>query len=258
MYKVLILFSLLINTHAVFSKTETELKVALTKSGFESLKNVFINNYEAEESVRSDFYFDTFVDGRYVLRHLDQPIKLRFMWNGEMLKWQNLKVIKTGFRSIFSIKTSESSELEINYEKSFFETIDLYFQKLVAVDAYAMTLAAGIQNHMVKNGVLTDDGLRYFPTHSNYKKRFKIKLKIESDQFNVQIGETVNRGVSSYELEAEVKKSTDINKSADRLNNWLQTKGFIAAHIDITTPVDPALFSEKLLNEFFVIGVENF
>lgn len=262
--KTLIALTFLLSSYAlmadsvVFNKAEVELKVALTKNGYSALKKALSENYKVEESERTDYYFDVFDNGHYVLRDLPLPIKLRFMWDGENLKWQNQKVIKTNSRSIFSIKTIEASEIEMKYDKALFESINSYFQGLSQKDAYALAIASDIQNTLVKSKVLEESAQHYFPTHTNHKKRVKIKLKIDNDQFSVQLGETNNRGVFSYEMEAEVKKSSDINKSADRLNSWLQSQGFNASHIDISVPVDPTSFSEKLLNELFVFSIQNF
>ncbi len=263
MIKTLIALTFLLSSYAlmassvVTNKAEVELKVALTKGGYNALKKSLSENYKVEESERTDYYFDIFENGHYVLRDLSQPIKLRFMWDGEDLKWQNQKIIKTGSRSVFSIKTTEASEIEMKFDKTLFESINLYFQKLSQKDSYALTLASDIQEMLIEKEILENSTKHYFPTHTNHKKRVKIKLKIDNDQFSVQLGETNNRGVISYEMEAEVKKSTDINKSADRLNSWLQSQGFNATHIDISVPVDPTEYSEKILNELFVFGVQD-
>lgn len=238
-------------------KLEVELKVAMTKEGYNTLKKSLSENYNIEESERTDYYFDAFLNGQYVLKKLSQPVKLRFMWDGENLKWQNQKVINTNSRSIFAIKTTESSEIEMDYDKTLFESINHYFQILSQKDLYALTIASGIQNILSEKDILKTQNLHYFPTHMNHKKRVKIKLKIDNDQFSVQLGETNNRGVISYEMEAEVKKSSDLDKSADRLNSWLQSQGFRASHIDISNPVDPTNWSSELLNELFVFGIHN-
>ena len=242
----------------VTTKSEVELKLALTKTGYETLKKVMINKYEAVESERNDTYFDIFSESHYVLRDMPQPVKLRFMWNGENLKWQNQKVIKTGARSIFSIKTTQASDIELKYDKKLFATIQNYFLRLSKKDTSALTIAETIQADLVNNSLIEASSDSYFPTHTNHKKRAKIKLKLEGDEFSIQVGETDNRGLISYEMEAEVKKSSDINKSADRLNQWLQSQGFQANHIDISVPVDPTLWSEELLDELFVFSIQNF
>ena len=83
----------------------------------------------------------------------------------------------------------------------------------------------------------------------NQKVRTKIKLIVDGDQFTLQVGETANNGVTTYELEAEVKKSTDLKLSAERLQKWLAKKGFLVAHIETQESVDPARTSEALLQK---------
>lgn len=234
-----ILFALSVTTTMAASKTEVELKVALTKVGYDGLKKTFIDHFEGQSSERTDTYFDMIQNGRYVLQALEQPVKLRLMLDGEKLKWQNQKIIKTGSRSIFSIKTTEASELQLPYDRPLFESLDDYFLKLKQLDPYALIIADTIQNFLVSKKLITSSGLLTVATHSNHKKRVKIKLHLENDQFNIQVGETNNQGVISYEMEAEVKIGSDLFKSADRLNNWLQSQGFNSTHIDISVPVNP-------------------
>ncbi|MBC7430164.1 MAG: hypothetical protein H7336_16240 [Bacteriovorax sp.] len=226
-----------------------------------------MKKFEGVESQRSDYYFDIFQNSHYFLKTAEPPIKLRYMWDGSNLMWQTQKTTKTDARSIFSLKTTDSITMDIKHDNKIFEEVQSYQAALSKLDPYALTIATDIQNSMNDNGVIDfartlctqcAKDAKYFSTHMNTKNRVKIKLKLDDDQFTVQLGATNNRGVISYELEAEVKKSTDLYKSADRLNGWLQSIGFNSTNIDISVPVDPTEISEGELNKLFVLGVQNF
>ncbi|MBC7713801.1 MAG: hypothetical protein H7177_10710 [Rhizobacter sp.] len=247
-------------------KTDVELKVNLTQNGFETLKKIFLKKFDGEESQRSDYYFDIFQNNHYFLKTAEPPIKLRYMWNGKDLSWQTQKTTKTDARSIFSIKTTDAISMDIKHDNKIFEEIQNYHAALAKLDPYALTIAKNIQQEMLDAGVIDftrtqcqqcTTGAKYFSTHMNTKNRVKIKLKLDDDQFTVQLGTTNNRGVVTYELEAEIKKSSDLYKSADRLNNWLQSLGFNSSQIDIAVPAEPTAISEEQLNKLFVLGVQN-
>jgi uncharacterized protein YjbK len=240
------------------SKTEVELKINLTKTGFNKLKSVFLQKFKGEESGRSDFYFDLFKNEAYQLKTAQPPVKIRFQWDGVALTWQTQRVLSSSTLSIFSAKKTESISMDIVNDSSLIQTIQSYHAKLESLDPYALTIAGSIQNILDEKGIITftqalcpqcTNEERYFSTHMNDKKRVKIKLKIAEDQFTVQVGETNNRGVISYELEAEVKKSSDLTKSAESLQKWLMTNGLESTHIDSSTAIDPTTFSEEKLKQ---------
>lgn len=238
------------------SKTEVELKINLTKTGFNKLKSVFLQKFNGVESARSDFYFDIFKNDAYQLKTAQSPVKIRFQWDGQDLTWQTQRVLSSSTLSIFSAKKTESISMDIVNDSSLIQTIQNYHSKLESLDPYALTIASSIQSTLNEKGIITftqalcpecTKEARYFSTHMNDKKRVKIKLKIAEDQFTVQVGETNNRGVISYELEAEVKKSSDLAKSAESLQKWLSANGLESIHIDNSLPVDPTQFSEEKL-----------
>lgn len=240
------------------SKTEVELKINLTKTGFTKLKTTFLQKFKGEESSRADFYFDIFKNDSYILKASQPPIKIRLQWDGETLTWQTQKTLNSSTLSIFSAKKTESISMDIPNDSSLISTIQNYHSKLNTLDPYALTIASSIQSSLDDKGILAFNQAlcpqctkteRYFSTHMNDKKRVKIKLKIAEDQFTVQVGETNNRGIISYELEAEVKKSSDLAKSAESLQKWLTTNGLESIHIDSSTPVDPTQFSEEKLKQ---------
>lgn len=239
------------------SKTEVELKLNLTKTGFSKLKSVFLQKFKAEESSRSDFYFDIFKNDAYQLKTAP-PVKIRFQWDGGSLTWQTQKVLSSSTLSIFSAKKTESISMDIVNDSSLIQTIQNYHSKLESLDPYALTIAASIQSILDEKGILSftqalcpqcTKNESYFSTHMNDKKRVKIKLKIAEDQFTIQVGETNNRGTISYELEAEVKKSSDLAKSAESLQKWLTTNGLETIHIDSSTAIDPTKYSEEKLKQ---------
>lgn len=240
------------------SKTEVELKINLTKTGFDKLKSVFLQKFKGEESARSDFYFEIFKNDSYVLKTAQPPIKIRLQWDGSALTWQTQKTLNTSALSIFSAKKTESISMDIPNDSALMQSIQNYHLKLSNLDSYALTIAESIQSTLDAKGILAFNQAlcpactkteRYFSSHMNDKKRVKIKLKIAEDQFSVQVGETNNRGVISYELEAEVKKSSDLAKSAETLHKWLVTNGLESIHIDSSVAVDPAKFSEEKLKQ---------
>lgn len=240
------------------SKTEVELKINLTKTGFNKLKSVFLQKFKGEESSRSDFYFDIFKNEAYQLKTAQPPIKIRLQWDGVALTWQTQKTLSSSPLSIFSAKKTESISMDIVNDNLLTQTIQSYHSKLEALDPYALTIAGSIQSILDEKGIITFTQAlcpqctkeeRFFSSHMNDKKRVKIKLKIAEDQFTVQVGETNNRGVISYELEAEVKKSSDLAKSAESLQKWLTTNGLESIHIDSSTAIDPTKFSEEKLKQ---------
>jgi len=240
------------------SKTEVELKINLTQAGFNKLKATFLQKFKGEESGRSDFYFDIFKNDAYQLKTARPPIKLRFQWDGKDLTWQTQKVLSSSVLSIFSAKKTESISMNIPSDHSFIDSIKNYHSKLDALDPYALTIASHIQTTMNEKEIITFTQTlcpqclieeRFFSTHMNTKSRVKIKLKIAEDQFTVQVGETNNRGILSYELEAEVKKSSDLAKSAETLQKWLTTNGLEAIHIDSSIAADPTKDSEEKLRQ---------
>lgn len=240
------------------SKTEVELKINLTKTGLNKLKTIFLQKFKGEESSRSDFYFDIFKNDSYQLKTAQPPIKIRLQSDGESLTWQTQKTLNSSTLSIFSAKKTESISMDIPNDASLPQAIQNYHSKLETLDPYALTMASTIQNTLDDKGILVFNQAlcpqctkeeRYFSTHMNDKKRVKIKLKIAEDQFTVQVGETNNRGIISYELEAEVKKSSDLAKSAESLHKWLMTNGLESIHIDSSTAIDPTKFSEEKLKQ---------
>ena len=242
------------------SKTEVELKINLTKAGYNKLKSTFLQKYKGEESSRSDFYFDIFKNDSYQLKTAQPPVKIRFQWDGTDLTWQTQRVLSSSLQSIFIAKKTESISMDIPADTSLIESIKNYHAKLDALDPYALTMAANIQATMDAQGIITFTQAlcpqctkeeRFFSSHLNTKSRVKIKLKLAEDQFSVQVGETNNRGIITYELEAEVKKSSDLEKSAESLHKWLTTNGLESTHIESNPAMDPTKDSETKLKVLF-------
>lgn len=239
-------------------KTEVELKINLTKSGYNTLRTTLLTNFEAEKSERTDIYFDIFKDGSYYLKKAQPPIKLRFMYSGDVLKWQTQKTIEQGTFSIFSMKKTEAISMEISENSYLFKMLENYHEELSALNPEALSIAASIQKSLESVNIInftrtlcdfcgkTD---RYYSTHINHKKRVKTKLKLSGDTFEIMVGETNNNGVVTYELEAEVKKSTDLKLSAERLNEWLKTQGLTSALIEPGIAADPTIGSENALRK---------
>lgn len=242
------------------SKTEVELKINLTKAGYNKLKSTFLQKYKGEESSRSDFYFDIFKDDAYQLKMAQPQVKIRFQWDGTDLTWQTQRVLSSSSQSIFMAKKTESISMDIPADSSLIDAIKNYHSKLDALDPYALTMAANIQATMNALGIITFTQAlcpqctkeeRFFSSHLNTKSRVKIKLKIAEEQFSVQVGETNNRGIISYELEAEVKKSNDLETSAQSLHNWLTANGLESTHIETSPAIDPTKDSEAKLRVLF-------
>lgn len=238
------------------SKTEIELKINLTKAGYNKLKSTFLQKYKGEESSRSDFYFDIFKNDSYQLKTAQPPLKIRFQWDASDLTWQTQKVLSSSVITIFTVKKTESISMDTPVDFSLIESIKNYHLKLDALDPYALTMAANIQASMEAKGIITFTQAlcpqctkeeNFFSTHLNTKSRVKMKLKISEDQFSMQVGETNNRGIITYELEVEVKKSHDLEKSAESLHKWLTTNGLESTDIESSTAIDPTKDSEAKL-----------
>lgn len=239
-------------------KTEVELKINLTKNGYNALRDTLLTKFEGEKSERTDIYFDIFKDGSYYLKQVQPPIKLRFQYNGEVLKWQTQKTIEQGLYSIFSMKKTEAIAMEISENSYLFNMLRNYHEELSVLNPEALNIASSIQKSLESANIInftrtlcdfcgkTD---RYFSTHINHKKRVKTKLKLSGDTFEIMVGETNNNGIVTYELEAEIKKSTDLKLSAERLHAWLKTQGLTSASIDSTISPDPAIPSEIALRK---------
>jgi hypothetical protein len=258
--KTLIAFILMLSSPLFASlggletKAEVELKLNLTKAGYENLRLHLLKEFKAEESSRSDYYFDVFENYEYILKKASPPIKLRFMWDGLDLKWQSQKTMKTYAHSWFTFKETLADSSLIQRSPELLLLIDEYHQKLEKPlqDTHdILILAKKIEESLIERNIIAASSQNYFSTHINHKKRVKIKLKLEADQFNVQLGETDNRGVVTYELEAEIKKITDTKKSAERLKTWLISNGFNSSHIETKAETDPALYSQNILRQIY-------
>lgn len=237
-------------------KRETELKINLTKEGYRSLETLFLKEFKGEREKRSDYYFEIF-EREYLLKKAEPAIKLRFMWDGLDLKWQTQQTEKSWAYSIFTFKET-LAESAVFKSESLLKDIEHYHSTLHKLDPKALDEALNIQKELEDKGIISSlstlcsmctSEKQFFSSHYNQKVRTKIKLKIEGDQFTLQVGETANNGVTTYELEAEVKKSTDLKVSADRLKRWLDEKGFQSSHIESNPSTDPALVSENLLKK---------
>lgn len=239
-------------------KTEVELKINLTKNGHSALKDILLNDFYGETSERTDIYFDIFKDGSYYLKKAQPPIKLRFQYSGDILKWQTQKTVEQGILSIFSMKKTEAIAMEISEDSYLFNMLENYHAELTRLNPEALNIAATIQNSLESANIInftrtlcefcgkTD---RYYSSHINHKKRVKTKLKLSGDTFEVMVGETNNDGVVTYELEAEVKKSINLKLSAERLNEWLKGQGMTSEYIEQGISTDPTISSESALKK---------
>jgi hypothetical protein len=239
-------------------KTEVELKINLTQEGYTHLKNVFKSKYDPEASSRTDIYFDIFKENSYYLKNLAQPIKLRLMTDSEETKWQVQRTLETSTQSIFSVKKTQSLNDIVSPPFSLKE-IQAYHEKLLQNDIYALALAKTIQAKMNEEDIfeftathcqeckITD---QYFSTHFNKKKRLKIKLKLKDDNYTLQLGETENQKVITYELEAEVKGTMALKDSAVHLEEWLKSEGFNLTHINQNPAIDSTSITEEALKKF--------
>lgn len=242
---------------AMTSKAEVELKLNLSQEGHNKLKAIFLKNFKGEESQRSDFYFDIFKNSSYQLKASTPAVKIRLQQDDD-LSWQTQKTLSSSTLSIFSVKKTESVSMNVTRDQELLDSITNYHTKLTALDSYSLVLAAGIQKGLDSKGLIVfaqslcpqcRQNEPYYSTHQNTKKRVKIKLKIGEEQFVILVGETNNRGVLSYELEAEVKKSKDIMKSAENLEKWLYLNGLESIHVDQSLVEDPTQFSAQQLRQ---------
>ena len=238
-------------------KREVELKVNLTKEGYRNLETQFLKDFKGERTKRSDYYFEIFDDGQYLLKKSEPAIKLRFMWDGLDLKWQTQQTEKSWAYSIFTFKETLAESTVVKADH-LLKDIEHYHELLAKLEPKALEEAHDIQKELEDKDIIASlpslcslctGEKQFFSSHMNQKVRTKIKLIVDGDQFTLQVGETANNGVTTYELEAEVKKSTDLKLSAERLQKWLVQKGFVAAHIETQESVDPARTSEALLQK---------
>lgn len=238
-------------------KRETEIKVNLTSTGHKLLKEKLLKEFKVEEATRQDFYFEIFENNDYQLKKASPPIKLRFMWDGLDLKWQIQQTTGTSTYSFLGLKEtlSESFELKANTSK-LLDKIKAYHALLNDLKPEALIIAREIQNEIEDQGLLEkSQGLCpqckhdkfFYSSHINEKARLKLKLKLENDQLNIQLGETINHGVASFELEAEIKKSANHQLTAERLKNWLYAHGMKDSHIETKIEPDASLVSLKSL-----------
>ena len=239
------------------SKIETELKINLTKEGYLNLREKFLNSFSGEQEKRSDYYFEIFTNGYYQLKRLTPAIKLRLM-AGADTKWQVQQTEKTWTTSIFSVKETTSQTLQLTSTDSLFTKINSYHQELEQLNPSALTLATQIQKYFKDNGLVTmsqslctqcKNENHFYSSYMNQKKRVKIKLKLGDDKLNLQIGETLNRDVVTYEIEAEIKESKNLDKTALAFKDWLTQQGFKSAHIDSSEAVDLSAKSESDLRK---------
>jgi hypothetical protein len=245
-------------------KKEIELKINLTSGGFTHLRKVFLNDFKGTKSQREDFYFEIFEDSQYRLKKISPPIKLRFMWDGLELKWQVQQTVRAWERATFSFKETIAQSTVLTSMPDFLLSLENYHLKLSTAERSTLDLARTIQEDLYKNNLIKNAGalcnlcaqakpakLTFFSSHINSKSRVKVKIKNGQETFTIQVGETINNEVPSYELEAEVKDSGDIEKSANYLGEWLKkSAGFNSElHIETKPSIDPAISSEKKLQE---------
>lgn len=239
-------------------KRETEIKVNLTASGFKLLKEKLLKEFKSEEAKRQDFYFEIFDNSEYQLKKASPPIKLRYMWDGLDLKWQIQQTTGTSTYAFLNLKETLSESVELKANTQLLNKINQYHSLLNKLEPEALVVAREIQNEIEDQGLIAkSQGLcpqcksdKYFySSHTNEKCRVKVKLKLENDQLNIQLGETINHGVASYELEAEIKKSSNHQLTAERLKNWLYAHGMKDSHIETKIEPDAALVSLNALNK---------
>lgn len=240
------------------AKTEVEFKINLTQKGYEALKRVVLNKFNGEVSERTDIYFDIFKDNNYVLKKSTPSIKLRFQISDDDFKWQAQQTLLQDSFGIFSMKKTKSISMEPDSDAYFLKSVESYHELLSKGSPEALKKASQIQKDLDDEGILDFNRVlcanctqesKYYSTHINHKKRAKMKLKLQDDSFTIQVGETNNNGVITYELEAEVKKLVDLKLSSERLHNWLITQGMSEVFIENGPSIDPTLESELALQK---------
>lgn len=236
-------------------KTEFELKVPLTNAGFQKLKTLFVDQYQAQESFRTDLYFDIFEGEHFVLKNLSTPVKLRFQDS----KWQIQKSHSLNPVGYIVRKMSQSLAFAVDsmdYNKIRQNIIDFHGE-LSERNPKALDSAKKIReqllelklfNQAIQLCELCTSDKAYYSSQMNQKKRYKIKIKEKGLEFAIFVGATKSSSQETYELEAELKNSDDIENGSKVLGNWLTKQGLNNFDILYSPAPDQTLITEKNLH----------
>lgn len=250
---LLLSFSSLANN--VPTKTEFELKVPLTITGFQKLKTLFVDQYQAQESFRTDLYFDIFEGEHFVLKNLSNPVKLRFQDN----KWQIQKSHSLNPVGYIVRKMSQSFAItvdSIDFNKIQQNIMDFHLElselNPKALDTgkkiHAQLIELKLFNQAIQLCELCTSDKAYYSSHMNQKKRYKIKIKEKGLEFAIFVGATKSSSQETYELEAELKNSNDIESGSKILTNWLDNHGLNTNDILHAPTPDQTLLTERNLH----------
>ncbi|MDD4974949.1 MAG: hypothetical protein PHY93_11395 [Bacteriovorax sp.] len=252
---IILLFSTVLFASSESIKTEYELKIPLTQIGFQKFKTLFIDHFQAEETTRTDLYFDIFESHHFILKNLSDPIKLRFQDS----KWQIQK--SHSLKGLGSITAKESQSISIDEDpydtqKIYNDIIDFH-RELTDLNPLALNTATKISDQLFKLKLLRKatklcslctEEKAYYSSQMNHKNRYKVKIKEKGLEFIMFVGATTSGLIESYELEAELKNSNDVEKALSVLTNWLNDQGLSPGDISSTPAPAQDFFVEKNLN----------
>jgi hypothetical protein len=236
-------------------KEEFEIKLPLTHSGFLKFKNLFVDDFEAEELSRDDYYFEIFEEKHFILKNLIDPIKLRFQGN----KWQIQKSHTLYSNKEMTAKLAQSISIDIDYNDSIKIKNDIvdFHHQLQELNPMALETASSIKNQLVELKLLKkarslceecSEYKVYYSSQINHKTRYKMKLKEQGFEFSIFVGVTKTAKYEAYEIEAELKNSTDVLAAMTTLRRWLLKQGLNLTDILQSSSPDLTLEIEKNLN----------
>lgn len=240
------------------SEVEAELRVGLTKSGYDKLAA----KAEAAVESRTDSYFD-YYDGReFRLKRLLPPFKVRVKQKSGKTGFktqvsrvnQRETVERNGLRATASVAESWKGTYPAASAAQLAAALDAFFQELsgsAPVRALANAAGAFLASDAILAFVPAQPGAELLPAARNTKLRRTLRLTLPSGPLVADLGMTQaldERGaqVLLCELEAE-SKSADPKSQALELLDALQGLGLTAQDVETSPTPNAYLFTESRL-----------